>query len=355
MFPTKWYAAKIEELGKQVDVREIDLIVIGEGVSHAGDWPNEAHVVCFSDSFLSLPGPTPNSVLRRGDHAETEQYLLPDMPLSLSRLCRADLRDLSSVRGWWRLRVKGQGLGGAPAAELKKALANFKKGAIVIEHVTDIPLATRYMRSSTNLGVAWLPYKPIDRAAWVYVLCTEWAQVDNKRLLNFGDWMSSSKWMILEELNLASAIESLEREKRETIAQIEKQIDRLQSDLALVRVQANNGIRRLLTTQAGDLVDEVAQVLQSIGFEVELVDTLVEKGSPKREDLRLRDPSDKSEAWEAIVEVRGYARSGGNTADLQRWRDLPTYMRERRASFPTSRYILSMDNWNSNHRNVKPL
>lgn len=38
--------------------------------------------------------------------------------------------------------------------------------------------------------------------------------------------------------------------------------------------------------------------------------------SPRREDLRLTDP-DLGD-WEAIVEVRGYTRSAGKTADLSR-------------------------------------
>lgn len=48
------------------------------------------------------------------------------------------------------------------------------------------------------------------------------------------------------------------------------------------------------------------------------VDQLVTKKEPKREDLRLRHVDKEGVEWNAIVEVRGYARSGGSTADLLR-------------------------------------
>jgi hypothetical protein len=54
----------------------------------------------------------------------------------------------------------------------------------------------------------------------------------------------------------------------------------------------------------------------SLGFDVSKIDEEIPKGSPKREDLRIRDPDIVD--WEAIVEVRGYSKSGGTTADLSR-------------------------------------
>jgi hypothetical protein len=88
--------------------------------------------------------------------------------------------------------------------------------------------------------------------------------------------------------------------------------------LSLAKADANKSLRRLLTAQSEELVDEVAKALKYIGFEITLVDSTLTESAPKREDIRLKClDADKSE-WNAIVEVRGYARSAGTTADLLR-------------------------------------
>lgn len=92
----------------------------------------------------------------------------------------------------------------------------------------------------------------------------------------------------------------------------------MSTHLALVKTNANKGIRRLLTAQAEELVDEVAKALKDIGFEVTLVDSTLTEGVPRREDLRLKHIDTDKVEWNAIVEIRGYARSAGTTADLLR-------------------------------------
>jgi len=124
--------------------------------------------------------------------------------------------------------------------------------------------------------------------------------------------------MTREEKMLVERIDVLEREKVEAIRQFDQQIAELMIESTQATLIANDGRRRLITAQGDELVDEVASAFEAFGFGVEQVDDALTSGMPKREDLRLRDPADPNSDWEAIVEVRGYGKSGGTTADIQR-------------------------------------
>ena len=78
----------------------------------------------------------------------------------------------------------------------------------------------------------------------------------------------------------------------------------------------NKGMRRLITAQSNELLEEVAQSFRELGFSVTLMDEELDDDVPKREDLRLGDPDIKD--WEAIVEVRGHAKSSGQASNLNR-------------------------------------
>lgn len=124
--------------------------------------------------------------------------------------------------------------------------------------------------------------------------------------------------MVREEEETLSQIQALEQKKKEAVIEIDKQIGELVTKLTLVKANANKGLRRLITAQGPELVDEVAKAFKDIGFNVTDVDELIDEKGTKREDLRLGHLDKKGEEWNAIVEVRGYARSAGNTADLLR-------------------------------------
>jgi len=321
MFPTIWLAPNISDLSRSVDVREIDLTVIASDVDEAWDWPEKTHVVCFSSDIGHLPGPIPRSYLEIPNEAETEEFLLPDVPLPISRRREADYRDLSSVRGWPRLNLKFEYSGygpGIPQNKRTSATNIFNGGSIICERHTNSPLAVYFIRENTNLGVGWLPSVDSNQAAWVDLLVTQWAQSDKDAFPSLGDWTNSPEWMVPQEMQILSRIQGLEQKKQQFIVEIDKQIGELTTKLTLAKANANNGIRRLITAQGNELVDEVAKVLKNIGFDVTNVDKLVGEKGPKREDLRLGHLAKGGEEWNAIVEIRGYARRGGTTADLLR-------------------------------------
>lgn len=315
MFPTIWLAKNIDDLKELVDVREIDLIIIASNVENASNWPKKAHVVCFSGNISSLPGPVEDTYLQILSDAETEEFLFPHCSLSISRRREADYGNLTSVRWWPKVHLRYTSI---TDDDLETATTIFSKGAIICELHTDSPLAVAFIREDTKLGVAWLPSVNTNQAAWVEVLVTQWAQSDKDSFPSFGDWTNYSEWLVAEEEQILSKIQALEEKKQKSVTEIDKQIGKLTTELALAKTSANNGQRRLITAQGQGLVDEVAEALKAIGFDVTNVDELVAGKGPRREDLRLGHSTKEGEEWSAIVEVRGYARSAGNSADLLR-------------------------------------
>jgi hypothetical protein len=323
LFPTIWSAVNFDQLSEQVDPREIDLLVIGADITTVGvrdskqyNYLNNAHIICFSDSLHSLPGPFSGTYVCHGGLATTEEYELPTVSLPFHRRRELDLRSVSSTKGWARLRLEWL----APTTvDRKKFEAEFEQKAIVFAHQEDAPLAIIYRRDhNNNLGVACLPNNVFSQYEWVELIALEWAESDRESFPGFGDWTKFPEWMLPEEEEISERILTLEEQKLNTIKQIDGKIGRLSQKLAQVRVAANQGRRRLLTAQGDELVEEVRKILSDIGFKVELVDDSLEAGQPKREDLRLRVPGAGNRGWEAIAEVRGYAKSAGTTRDLGR-------------------------------------
>jgi hypothetical protein len=347
MFPTIWQADTMNELSHLVDVREIDLLVVASDVTNIdSDWPEQTHVICFSYHNHQLPGPIPRSFLSLSNQAETEGFFLPDVPLPLSRRREADYQSLTSIRGWPRLELEFErgymGRYELEKEDREKATGIYNGGAIICEHHTKIPLAVYFLREATNLGVAWLPSINTNQAAWVALLVAQWAQSNKDAFPNFGNWMNLPEWMVPEEVRILSKIQTLEEKKQESIVKINKQIDELSAEFAVMKANANKGLRRLITAQGQELVDEVAKVLQDIGFNVTCVDQLVDEGEPKKEDLRLVHSDKGGKQWNAIVEVRGYSRSAGMTKDLLRLARFADLYRQETGQAPDKRiYIIN--------------
>jgi len=331
MFPTIWLAKNIVDLEDMVDVREIDLMIIAKGIEYIGDWLNTTHGICFSDLIDNLPGPTSNTYLEITSTAETEEYLFPDVPLPISRRRGADFNDLDSVRRWPRISLTYSQI---ETTKLATAKAIFNRSGIICELQTNSPLAIYFLREDTNLGVGWFPSLDKNLSAWVELLVTEWAQTDKDAFPYFRDWTESREWMVAEEEEILSKIEDLKKKKQETVNKIDKQISELSTSLATAKLNANKGRRRLITAQGPELVDEVMKALNEIGFKVMPVDDQIADNKRKREDLRLSHSGKMGEKWNAIVEVRGYARSAGKTDDLQRLGQFAKLYQKETGQFP---------------------
>jgi hypothetical protein len=315
LFPTVWYGESFAILSSKVSVSEIDLLVIGPGIFDYGNWPESTHVICFSQAIDTLPGPVKNCRLQLYGTLPTEAFIFPQLTLPLSRRREADLIDLASVKGWNPFVIMDLGMT-TEQREITKSL--FFGGAILQDKHTGYPLATQYIRNESNLGIAWFPNEKFNKIAWIESIASLWAQFDSERFPSFGDWKKLPQWQSAEEEEIQNETARLEKEKTDATSRINRAIGTFMDDFVKAQRAADQGLRRLVSSQGEDLVQEVSAVLQRIGFIVEKVDDQLESGQARREDLRLRLPETDEQDWEAIVEVRGYTKSAGKTADMTR-------------------------------------
>ncbi len=88
------------------------------------------------------------------------------------------------------------------------------------------------------------------------------------------------------------------------------------------------------------MVDNVKSYLEEIGFIATKFDDEIDKGKPKKEDLRLTMVNDPS--WEGIVEIRGYTKSSGSNSDILRLNRFAELYNKEKGKFPSKRiYIVN--------------
>jgi len=294
LFPTIWHGLSSTEIDDMVSYLEIDLIIINPDVVKTPIWLDQVHVICFSKKVESLPGPTNNSATRLFYRNEdTAEYALPEMELPYSRRRDADFARLNNVKGWKTLHISQKPSEILIHEEARRAQGVLFEGAIIFDPFMKAPFATIFNREENNLGIAWLPQPIFNRVAWVGLITTEWAKSDQIRFSGFVDWTQLPEWMVPKEEELAKKITELEEKKRDTIRQIGEEIGALQLDLTEATLAADKEVRRLLTAQGAELVDEVANAFRKIGFKVRLMDKELEPTKSKREDLRLQDTSEQ--------------------------------------------------------------
>jgi len=312
LFPTVWEAENLHGIVPQVDPRELDLVVIGRNITQEANWIWNVNVISFS-SDVPVPNPI-GGYLTTSQVASTEAYNLPHLPLNIDRLRQVDFAGVANIKGWYLVSLDTRSA--MNMALYNTAWERFAEGAIATEAVSGTPLAEIFMRADKKLGVAILPNPAFRIFPWVELICTEWAKTLPDLFPSFGDWTKTTEWMTADELRYSEELHRLDDEEKRILAELSKGKASLQIQLAQASSSANIGIRRLIKSQSDELVDEVAKALEALGFTVTKMDDQISEGSPKLEDLRIKDPDVKD--WQALVEVRGYSKSGGNTSDLIR-------------------------------------
>lgn len=174
-------------------------------------------------------------------------------------------------------------------------------------------LAGSFVRRAQPPSHYWLLPFGVDLGAWIDVALEEWHGLAPDRF-PLVEWRYSEPWLTPEERKFVAEVEKAEFDKRNAIAAFEAIEAKARRDLQSARTEADAKARRLLTAQASELVEAVAQALAELGFEVEDMDK-VHPENDRREDLRVRDPRDPE--WVALVEVRGY-KGGAQLNDLLR-------------------------------------
>ncbi len=343
LFPTLWCAPNFMKLETLVHSSEIDLVIIGSNVGNknnnknADDYIQASHVISFSPD-ISLPGPIMFSYLNANSIAETEEFLLPGLSLPLYRQREVDLQQVKDIRGWRQI----NNWSSSYDSDRDKKIKAIREAGIIVERFSDIPLAVIFVRQYNNLGIAWLPNTVFNQAAWVELIALIWAESDRERFTSFGDWTRDPEWIVPEEEEIVERVKFIEAEKHKLVEQIDKELAELSLALAEKRLEVNQGRRRLITAQGDDLVQEVSEVFKEIGFDVEILDQELASNQSRREDIRLRIP--RKSDWEAIVEVRGYARSVGQTADLQRLGRFATLYNKEKGRFPAKKiYVVNSE------------
>lgn len=148
-----------------------------------------------------------------------------------------------------------------------------------------------------------------DLAAWFAAFLADIHEIDPARVPQAPARISKpSDWNTPQEAAISQEISAVEHE----IAGLREKQEELESELVAERERANGGIRRALFADGDDLLEAVVEILKDLGFTVDDVDAGLEKGEPKREDLRLT--LEGRPGWEAVVEVKGYT-GGTKTND----------------------------------------
>jgi len=331
LFPTIWMAENLTSLSNIVSPLETDLIIISPDHfldrydSNHFDFLVNAHVICFSSKFSYLPGPSKNSKIVQGGNPSTGEYSIPELPLGVYNLLENDLSVVESAREftWLKLKIEYRVQGSIPDETQAETVFN---SSILRDSHTGLPFAILLNRIESKLGVAWLPSDKFSIVPWVELICTNWAKLDRERFPDFGDWTKTPDWMTNEEIALQLEINKLILELEKLTAEYKNRLSNLESKFIHSALLVHSGKRRLITAQGNELLEEVARSFKELGFSVTTVDKELDEDTPKREDLRIRDPD--VDGWEAIVEVRGHMKSSGQTSDLNR---LPKFAKRYRA------------------------
>jgi hypothetical protein len=177
-------------------------------------------------------------------------------------------------------------------------------------------LAGRFTRSGRGRSWWAIPRIEVDVRAWVDAALRSWANDYPDMFANESDdWRIDPMWQTAQERALASEIAVVDAQHRAAVQDYEGRRASLTTSLAAAAVVADEGRRRLLTAQSGELVEAVVEALTSLGFDVKDMDQ--ERSANKTdllEDLQVRDSEQPD--WIVLAEVKGYARSRGKTQDF---------------------------------------
>lgn len=191
---------------------------------------------------------------------------------------------------------------------------NSKTGITPLLMTTDDHvLAAVFARPGGSLGLG-LPKEVKDRVGWVKAALQMFRLVAPERFQRIPGWEELPEWLTAKEARLRGQLDELEAERERVLHDMGLRDRALRSEIAAASARAEAGVRRLLTSQHGDLPEAVAEALEGLGFVVKLMDPEHDPHN-KLEDLRVSDL--QADDWEALVEVRGY-KGGASLGDLLR-------------------------------------
>jgi hypothetical protein len=312
LFPTSYHFQSCAELKKARIPKEVDvLICMGRKIDLAAGWyDRDIHTIIFGGTFGTVVRYNGPLCLTAGrDTCDSEQHDVLPVPPIFEAPLREWLGSFQSSRGMPVI------FDGWPTAgDFRRRGGTLEDIAIVMSQEPRLPLAVHHFEEETKKGVAWFPSMPPNHMGWIRALLFHWAQSDPERLPGLRDWETTAEWMTSREQELSAKLTDLEQCRSRLLGELESEEARLKQVLLAARAEGNAGPRRILTTQDDELVSAVANVFRELGFGVREMDKELRPGGSNREDLRLTLGT--KPGWEAIVEVKGYAKSGGKLNDI---------------------------------------
>ncbi|WDG30746.1 hypothetical protein N7925_21650 [Streptomyces sp. CA-278952] len=195
--------------------------------------------------------------------------------------------------------------------------------------------------SGETSEIWWLPNVGCSLTSWVSAAFQSWSMLYPDRFPLTEEWKRREPWLSPEEREIRDRLQKVETDLSEAIAKLANEKARLSVELEEKAAEVDSTVRKLLTTQGDELVDQVEQSLRELGFLVTNADKEISTPGDRREDLRVSDP-DLPE-WTAIAEVRGYAR-GAQLNDLLRLGRFTTrYLRETGREPSSTWYIVNQE------------
>ena len=313
MFATVWPFAQASALLQRVAPRELDLILAADTLDQSA-LADVAHFITFSRwAWQGLPEP----ITGETQPTTSEEYTTPSCSGLLDRARQELLEIRKGVRGSTCLKLSDQirnQYGALTTTEQSKAnVALVSQGALVCTDAGQTILGFQIVRAS-GFGLAWLPGFE-NRIPWVRAIYAEWSRSDPERLPGWSEWQRYARWQTVDERIASDALAALADERAKLLGDLDARERVAHADMDRAHDLATRGARRLLLAQGDDLVAAAADAFRSLGFRVKEMDADIPQGQPKREDLQLRVDDDPT--WIAMVEVKGYARSGAKASDLQ--------------------------------------
>jgi len=211
---------------------------------------------------------------------------------------------------------------------------------VLVRESGGLPAAGIWNRGDSDRGSTewwWLPEDAPDKLEWIAAALEAWGRTDPVAFpAQVDDWTAESRWMNAAELEAIAELRSAEDALSSALAEHRALVDAAAVALGQATREATDTDRRLLTEQGDELKSQVSRALTELGFEVVDSDAAREDtGEPLLEDLQIRNGE-----WVAIVEVRGYSKSGGKTSDLLRLGRAATGFERQHGSAPTARWYV---------------
>jgi hypothetical protein len=152
-----------------------------------------------------------------------------------------------------------------------------------------------------------LPAETQQHVAWLRLFLDMVGNVDPDSVPPDLDWKTSERWSPPELSKHVGDLQALRQSHEEALKEFQRREQELQAQLEESTRLADEGTRRILTSDGDELVEAVTTVLEDLGFTVrDMDDHHDERTGAKLEDLRVEDPSDAD--WLTLVEVKGYAK-----------------------------------------------